>query len=101
MDLNLVRKTIDFDRLTLKVSQMLRNTLDHILQDIKMRFELLATVSKGTRWLASSDVRQRPGPQDQILTQIWEMWKIPYKMLIDDIYKLTYITCVHISDLCV
>ena len=38
----------------------------------------------------------KPKPQGPILTEIWNMWKIPYKMLIDDIRKLMCITCVPI-----
>ena len=54
-----------------------------------MRYELLATVSQGN---CSTGACPRPTAQGQILTRILGMWKIPYKMLIDDTRKLVCIT---------
>ena len=41
---------------------------------------------------------RRPKPQGQILSQILDMLKIPYKMFVDDIHRFECLTGVHIID---
>ena len=48
MALRRVSKKSDFDCLTLKFDEMPKKT--HNLRGIKMRFELLVSVSQGTCW---------------------------------------------------
>ena len=62
------------------------------LRDIKMMFELLVTISKWTTYWPSTGVRYWPKTQGQILNQMLDMWKIPYKWLIDYIHTQA---CIH------
>ena len=63
-----------------------------------MRFELFVTLSKDRVALLLSFVGDLSLKVKSWL-KFWDMWKIRYKMLIDDTGSPAYTTCVHICGL--